>query len=107
MSLLLEMGTRHLTIVKHEEEIKVAQYGQWDGYPDGAGMIILNFLKTADLDQFKERLSLCEWATEEAREQQVEVMRKYTSAKSLPGDMNQKGFLSLEESEMLSKLHLY
>jgi len=99
------MGTRHLTIVKHEDEIKVAQYGQWDGYPDGAGMIILNFLKTADLDQFKERLSLCEWATEEARQQQIEVMRKYTSAKSLPSDMNQKEFLSLEESEMLAKLH--
>jgi hypothetical protein len=102
---LLEMGTRHLTIVKHEEEIKVAQYGQWDGYPDGAGINILGFLSKVDLDHFKERLSLCEWATDDTRKKQIEVVRKYTSVESLPDDIRQDGFLSMDESKMLEELY--
>ena len=31
------MGTRHITTVVAEGEFVVAQYGQWDGYPTGAG----------------------------------------------------------------------
>jgi len=39
------MGTRNLTMVKHNGKIKVAQYGQWDGYPTGQGKIIADFLR--------------------------------------------------------------
>lgn len=40
------MGTRNLTMVIDKEgELKVAQYGQWDGYPEGQGTTILNFCK--------------------------------------------------------------
>lgn len=39
------MGTRHLIVVKKDNEIKVAQYGQWDGYPSGQGIDILKFLR--------------------------------------------------------------
>lgn len=38
------MGTRHLIAVIQNEEPKVAQYGQWDGYPRGQGIQILKFL---------------------------------------------------------------
>ena len=39
------MGTRNLTCVIKDGKYRVAQYGQWDGYPEGQGMNILNFLK--------------------------------------------------------------
>src|SRR5574337_1233174 len=38
------MGTRNLTAVMMNGEYKVAQYGQWDGYPEGQGKTILEFL---------------------------------------------------------------
>lgn len=49
------MGTRHLTAVYLDGECKVAQYGQWDGYPSSTGAHIHGFLKRVDLDAFKEK----------------------------------------------------
>ena len=44
------MGTRNLTMVINQEgETKVAQYGQWDGYPSGVGASVLSFLKNKEL----------------------------------------------------------
>ena len=63
------MGTRHLTIVKSEGEIKVAQYGQWDGDPESTGVNIVNFLHEIRgpelMAVFKRRVNLCEWITDE------------------------------------------
>ena len=43
------MGTRNLTVVKNDlGEIKIAQYGQWDGYPSYTGAGILSFLSDSD-----------------------------------------------------------
>jgi hypothetical protein len=39
------MGTRHLIAVHVDGEYPVAQYGQWDGYPDGQGLKVLTFLR--------------------------------------------------------------
>lgn len=40
------MGTRNLTVVKNlEGETKIAQYGQWDGYPSYSGITALEFLR--------------------------------------------------------------
>ena len=50
------MGTRNLTCVIKDGEFKVAQYGQWDGYPSGNGIEILEWLSDpkANFDRLKE-----------------------------------------------------
>lgn len=50
------MGTRNLTCVVLGGEYKIAQYGQWDGYPSGQGSTILEFLLTADRPAFVEKV---------------------------------------------------
>ena len=72
------MGTRHTTAVKQNGEYKVAQYGQWDGYPEGAGVSILSFLKKCikkgKMDTFRKHISECtEASLESIREKWVEV----------------------------------
>lgn len=39
------MGTRNLTVVIKDGNVRVAQYCQWDGYPSGQGVEILSFLR--------------------------------------------------------------
>lgn len=51
------MGTRNLTMVISNGETKVAQYGQWDGYPKGQGTTALNFLINTDMEKFRQKLN--------------------------------------------------
>lgn len=55
------MGTRNLTMVIDKEgDLKVAQYGQWDGYPEGQGATILNFCRnTINLEKLEAELPNC------------------------------------------------
>lgn len=54
------MGTRNLTIVINKNgEIKVAQYGQYDGHPEGQGVVILKFLLNKNLKEFQNKLDNC------------------------------------------------
>lgn len=39
------MGTRHLVVVVQDDKIKVAQYGQFDGYIAGAGSEVIDFIQ--------------------------------------------------------------
>lgn len=51
------MGTRSLIAVQLDGEYKIAQYSQWDGYPDGQGMTCLNFLREEMVEQkFRDQL---------------------------------------------------
>ena len=59
------MGTRNSTVVIYKDEIKVAQYGQWDGYPSGVGVGVLKFLRECDLDKFKKQVNKLEFLTDE------------------------------------------
>jgi hypothetical protein len=54
------MGTRHLTCVVKGGEYKVAQYGQWDGYPSGQGSTILDFLHKAP-EGWERKIDGCTW----------------------------------------------
>jgi hypothetical protein len=59
------MGTRHNIRVKIDGQIKVRQYGQWDGYPTGQGIGIAEFLhKEMDKDKFKDALRKCRFMTD-------------------------------------------
>ena len=53
------MGTRNLTMVISEGKTRIAQYGQWDGYPSGQGLTALLFLLGANLEHFKSQLLKC------------------------------------------------
>ncbi len=63
------MGTRNSTLVKLDGEIKVAQYGQWDGYPTGQGQTIQDFLKKVDIKDFKEKVKILRPITKEETEE--------------------------------------
>ena len=64
------MGTRSLICVVKDGEYRVAQYCQWDGYPEGQGIGVLAFLKSANLEKFKEKLDKVSWITYDELEKQ-------------------------------------
>ena len=52
------MGTRNLTVVVHNQEVKVAQYGQYDGFPDSLGVKLLKFFSNpANTENLKKILT--------------------------------------------------
>lgn len=64
------MGTRHLIEVKNNNEIKISQYGQWDGYPTGQGNTIARFLhEQMDKEKFKSCLANCSFMSKEELQQ--------------------------------------
>ena len=65
------MGTRGLTkVIDKDNVIKVAQYGQWDHYPEGQGVKILSILTTDRyaVEELELALDKCYFTTEEERE---------------------------------------
>lgn len=59
------MGTRNLTCAVIDGEYRVAQYGQWDGYPSGQGAEALGFLLGMDRESFITKLRAARFATDE------------------------------------------
>ena len=69
------MGTRNLTMVQVDGVLKVAQYGQWDGYPGGNGTVVLDFLRGLSREgeaQFADKVRACHWVTPLERERLCE-----------------------------------
>jgi hypothetical protein len=60
------MGTRNLTkVIDKNGEIRVAQYGQWDGYPDGQGRSMLAFISEYRmLEKIEKSLVKCRFVSE-------------------------------------------
>lgn len=61
------MGTRSLICVVKDNEYKVAQYSQWDGYPEGQGVKILKFIRENNIEEFKEKISKCSFVNGEEK----------------------------------------
>jgi hypothetical protein len=92
------MGTRNLTIVIHEEKPVIAQYGQWDGYPSGNGIKILNFLRSTSIDRFKEKLKNIRFTTTEDEDEIQNFMKSIGS---------ENGWVNSEQSAKFDKKYPY
>jgi hypothetical protein len=57
------MGTRNLTkVIDKDGTLRVAQYGQWDGYPSGQGVNMLSFISEHGmLNKIEKALAKCRW----------------------------------------------
>ena len=65
------MGTRHLIAVYKDGEHKIAQYGQWDGYPEGQGVDVLKFLRRdGNREILFNRLDHCRFIDKVGRDKQ-------------------------------------
>jgi hypothetical protein len=77
------MGTRHQQkTINIVGETKVSQYGQWDGYPSGQGLDILNYLKTGNLTKYQENLEKLKILTKEQHDIAIiknGVLKKYAA----------------------------
>jgi hypothetical protein len=93
------MGTRNLQCVVLDGEYKVAQYSQWDGYLEGQGNRIVDFIvKELDRNLFVEKLrklsNYDNWTDEQFNK--------------LYQDLNietDDGFISLEDSQRFGDVH--
>ena len=52
------MGTRNLTVVIKDNQVKLSQYGQWDGYFRATGKKFINFVKNTYLGDFSKKIDL-------------------------------------------------
>lgn len=79
------MGTRNLTIVKSDNKYVVAQYGQWDGYPEGNGVVLYNFVKDKyNVDMLKENICRCNYIDEKKYEQMIKNVDEKSFLKEYP-----------------------
>lgn len=89
------MGTRNLTAVYLDGQYKVAQYGQWDGYPEGQGITVLTFLRDKmDLELFKEALRNSSYIPSE----ELTALRKQYGA-------DENGLVTMEDSDRMMEDH--
>ena len=88
------MGTRHLIAVQLDGEYKIAQYGQWDGYPEGQGMTTLHFLRSMDEDKFKSALRNSSFISDD---ELMTLWKQYGA--------DDDGMVSLSDADRMKKDH--
>ena len=97
------MGTRGATMVIQEEKVKVAQYGQWDHYPEGQGLTALEILRNTimkskeSFEDFKEKVSKIEEIAEYSFEEKLEEV----------GIDSKKEYMTFEESDRFKEKYPY
>jgi len=99
------MGTRNLTMVINKGKTKVAQYGQWDGYPSGQGATILEFLKFLGTDKkVKETLLKESKENGRAREDVKEFLKlKNLSIKMFKERLESLSFFNKKEIDLINE----
>lgn len=94
------MGTRHLVAVYVDGEYKVAQYGQFDGYPEGAGATVLSALSTMspdDLEDFREKVR----ATVFLSPQEITRRWEHAGARNGMADQNASQTMARDNPQLL------
>lgn len=92
------MGTRHLIMVISKKQTKVAQYGQWDGYPSGQGKSILSFLQNADLKEFEKKVDNLRFMNDEDK-------KEYDAFLKSIGCEN--GWMTMEQSSKFQEKYFF
>lgn len=91
------MGTRHLIAAKIDGVYKLAQYGQWDGYPEGQGVGVLDFLvNEMDMAAFTAALRNCRFIGQE--EVNAELVK-------FGADPNDNYIIRLSDYDRFSEAH--
>ena len=89
------MGTRHLIAVQLDVGEKIAQYGQWDGYPEGQGINVLHFLRDEmDEDVFKRAVRNSSYIDPK---ELMKLWEKY--------GMRSDGLVTMDDAERMKKAH--
>jgi hypothetical protein len=78
------MGTRNLVAVVMNKKVRVAQYGQWDGYLEGQGKTVMEFIKknrsAAKLNKFRKAVDECKFLSE------TEAQKTWTDCGAVGGE---------------------
>lgn len=87
------MGTRNLTMVYSAGKMKIAQYGQWDGYPSGQGLTVAKFvrdvlLKPEKREAFMKQLDRVRFI-DDAKQKEIKAFLKSLGCKDGWMNMNQ------------------
>lgn len=94
------MGTRNLTMVISEGKTRIAQYGQWDGYPEGQGRTVINFmrdiLKKNQLKEFKAQLRKCRFVNKK-KQQEID---KHLESLGITGD-----WMTMEQAKLVDEAY--
>lgn len=94
------MGTRHLIAVMADGKYKLAQYGQWDGYPSGQGAVVLDFCRkrlktTKGRNEFRKALDRVRFVPTDEHKAMWEAIGAFGE------------FVSFDKSDEFKKLHPY
>lgn len=89
------MGTRGITqVIDSDGIVRVAQYGQWDHYPSGQGLNILEFITGyKNLERLKASLFKAYFATDEELQAAVDSV------------VNEDGWMSMDEADKFASMY--
>ena len=87
------MGTRNLTVVVHNQEVKVASYGQYDGFPDSLGVKLLKFFSNPEnTENLKEILPKVRLWNDKDQKQQDEFLASIGCTNGILNDKQKEEF---------------